>query len=171
MGQGYSNDVFNRNLVLGLFLGYYLYVRFLFSQFQRNKNWKGVKCNPLEMVIGSFFDSENSNYNFEKCMQYPVSNEMETRIQEFSTNSNKRVDSEIKTLLAKDAANQYTNTENINKAREKLEELSQSYNASEENISDLKTELQKLTLNVENTFNDFKSEGNELLENLKLGDS
>tara|TARA_Y100000389_G_scaffold150309_1_gene149859 strand:- start:954 stop:1466 length:513 start_codon:yes stop_codon:yes gene_type:complete len=170
MGQGYSNDVFNRNLVLGLFLVYYLYIRFLFSQLQRNKNWKGVKCNPLEMVIGSFFDSENSNYNFEKCMQYPVSNEMETRIQEFSTNSNKRVDSEIKTLLAKDATNQYTNTENINRARERLEELSQTYNASEEDINILKTELQKLTLNVKNTFDDFTAEGNELLENLKLGD-
>lgn len=169
MGQGYSNDVFNRNLVLGLFLVYYLYVRFLFSQLQRNKNWRGVKCNPLEMVIGSFFDSENSNYNFEKCMQYPISNDIETRIQEFSTNSNKRVDSEIKTLLT--ATNDYTNVENINNAREKLEELSRNYSASGEDINVLKTELQKLTLNVKNTFDDFKAEGNELLENLKLGDS
>lgn len=171
MGQGYSNDVFNRNLVLGLFLVYYLYVRFLFSQFQRNKNWRGVKCNPLEMVIGSFFDSENSNYNFEKCMQYPISNDIETRIQEFSTNSNKRVDSEINALLnSNDDYENYVNTENMNNTLKKLDDLSDTYDASKEDISVLKTQLQKMTLNVKNTFDDFKAEGNELLENLTLGD-
>ena len=49
---------------------------------KQSKNWTGVKCNPLEIVIGSIVDAGNSNSVFEKCMQYSVSEEQEKRIQD-----------------------------------------------------------------------------------------
>jgi len=168
MAQGYANDVFNRNLVLALFFCYYMYLRFVFSQFQRNKNWKGVKCNPLEMVIGSIFDSENSNDVFEKCMQYPISDDIETRLQEFSKSSNTKVDNQINRLTSQQRNKTYKEEQNLNKALNAMNALSEKYDASEDDINELKNQVAKISNTVNNTFDDFKSSANELLTNLKI---
>ena len=85
---GYSNDYINRNIVLTIFFIFYIYLNYNSNQLKRKKNWKGVKCNPLEMVIGSIFDPNSSNSQFEQCMIFPATSEQEEMIEEYSEKLN-----------------------------------------------------------------------------------
>ena len=57
------------------------------------------------MVLGSIFDSDNSNKQFEKCMQYSVSSDQEKRIQDYSKDLDKNLQNNINKLSAGELEN------------------------------------------------------------------
>jgi len=106
MALGYSNDYMNANIVLFVFLMFYGYLNYNANQLKRARNWSSVTCNPLEILIGSIFDYDSSNKQFEKCMQYSISSDQEKRIHDYSKELNKDLQKNINKL----------NAESINKA-------------------------------------------------------
>ena len=40
------------------------------------KNIKGIKCNPLEMIVGGFMGNNNESATFSQCMSYATSEDI-----------------------------------------------------------------------------------------------
>jgi len=170
-GIGYSNDYTNRNIVLTVFVIFYFYLRFIFSQLQRSRNWKGIRCNPLEMVVSSIFDSENSNKTFQKCMQYPVSTTMEEKVEEYSKNMNNTLDKEIR-KLTKCETDKYNNS-NIshNNIQTKINSLQEQHVDDEIIINDLKLQVEKLREDVNTFQTSFKNDKDGIIKSLELSNN
>ena len=90
-----ANDYANRNIVIFLFTIYYIYLNFISSQLQRDRNWSGVKCNPLQMVLGSIINSEGSNNSFKRCMQYSNTQELNSQFEKFAKENEDKMKKDI----------------------------------------------------------------------------
>ena len=163
-----SNDSLNRNIVLCTFLMFYIYLNYIFTQLKREKNWRSVKCNPLEMVIGSIFHPEDSIKQFETCMQYAVSSEQEDDIQKYTSKIDNELLSKINNLN-KGTADDTNATNNLldNTANE-INNLKNESLDNETTINDFKKNIQQLTDKVNDTYYAFRDSSNNLLFNLKL---
>jgi len=168
MGLGYSNDCINRNIVLIIFLIFYIYLSYVSSQLKRTKNWEGVKCNPLEMVIGSIFNAENSDSQFQKCMKYSVTNDQEKNIQEYSTKLNKELQSNIN-KLSSEARDTKTSTDILlNNTEKEINALNRESLDNETTLNNFKIKIQQLTDKVNASFDSFHNNSNNLLSKLEL---
>ena len=131
------SDIVNRNIVIFLLLAFIIYLNFVSSQLQRDKNWQGVKCNPLQMVVGSIINSEGSNNAFKRCMQYSYSENLNSQIDQYSRANDKKIKN------TSDKLDQITNRNNpVNPARArtdaKIDRLYDSTRGSLASIQDLR---------------------------------
>ena len=168
MGLGYSNDCINRNIVLSIFLIFYIYLSYVSSQLKRSKNWEGVKCNPLEMVIGSIFNAEGSDSQFQKCMQYSVSNDQEKRIQEYSTKLNTELQSNIDRLSSGARDIKSSTDILLNNTEKEINALRTESLDNETTLNNFKIKIQQLTDKVNTSFDSFRDSSNDLLNRLEL---
>lgn len=158
--MGYTNDCANRNKVLIVFVLFYLYLSFISNELKRSKNWSGVNCNPLAMVIGSIFSAEDSNSQFQKCMQYSVSNDNEERIKQYSST----IDAELQSNINKLSAGT-SNTENATDylLKDTANEINNMQNESLDNettINNLKIKVQQMTDKINTSFNTLRQSSN-----------
>lgn len=165
---GYSNDYINRNIVLTVFIIFYIYLNYNSNQLKRKKNWKGVKCNPLEMVIGSIFDPNSSNSQFEQCMQYSATDEQEEMIEEYSEKLNNELKRSIDKLNSGESANNKATDLLLNKTSDDIQNLRNESLDNETTINDLKIKIQKLTDKVNASFDAFRDPSNNLLTKLEI---
>ena len=168
MSSGYSNDLMNRNIVLIVFLVFYTYLNYISTQLKRQNNWSSVSCNPLEMVIGSIFDYENSNSQFQKCMQYSATNDQEQRIQDYAKELDGELQKNINNLTAGTTSdNKATDTLLKNTANE-INNLKNESLDNETTINNFKIKIQQLTDKVNNSFDTLRDSSNNLLNKLTL---
>lgn len=149
------SDIVNRNIVIFLLLAFIIYLNFVSSQLQRDKNWQGVKCNPLQMVVGSIINSEGSNNAFKRCMQYSYSENLNNQIDQYSRANDKKV------KTTSDKLNQIINQkEPSNPARArtdaKINRLYNSTRGSLANIQDLKTGVVTVANELKTLLDDLK---------------
>lgn len=168
MSLGYSNDYINRNIVLVTFLIFYGYLKYNHTQLKRQKNWNSVKCNPLEMVIGSIFDYKNSNKNFEKCMQYSVSNEQEERIKNHSKEINKNLQTEINNLNAESTYNSDVADNILSDTADEISKLENESLDNETTINNLKLKVEQWNEKINNAFNAIRDPSNDVVNKLEL---
>lgn len=167
-GKGSYNDYANQKIVLITFFCFSLYLSYNSNKLKRDRNWSSVTCNPLNMVLGSIFDSDNSNKQFEKCMQYSVSSDQEKRIQDYSKDLDKKLQNKINNLSAGDSENKNATQVLLGDTTDKINELNKESLDNETTINDFKTEIQKLTDKINNSFNTFHDPGNNLLSKLEI---
>lgn len=164
----YFSDSTNLYIVLFVFFVFYIYLKFVFSQIQRNKNWKSVKCNPLEMVISSIFDNDNANNSFQQCMKYSATEDIQSQLDNLSDNVDKEFAHSIEQLTSKDKSHR-TATEAILDGRDdEILKLENKHMDSETQINTLKQTVENLKLQLNNAFDVVSSGGNDLLTSLKL---
>lgn len=168
MRLGYSNDCINRNIVLIIFFAFYIYLSYVSSRLKQSKNWEGVKCNPLEMVIGSIFDGDGSNEQFQKCMQYSVSNDNEKKIQEYSSKLSSELQSNINKLSAGATKTKSATDILLSNANNEINSLKTESIDNETTMNNFKIKIQQLTDKVNASFDTFRDGSNNLLSKLEL---
>ena len=168
MGLGYSNDCINRNIVLMTFLLFYIYLSYISNQLKRSKNWDSVKCNPLEMVISSIFDSEGANSQFQKCMQYSVSNDHEKKFQDYSTKLNVELQSNINKLNTGERSSKTATDVLLNNTENEINNLKAESLDNETTLNKFKIKILQLTNKVNTAFDIFRDSSNNMLSKLEL---
>ena len=78
------SDATNIKIILFTFFAFYMYLKFTQTQLKMMKNMGTVKCNPLEMVVGSIFNEEEANATFSKCMEYYTSENIQKKQEEMN---------------------------------------------------------------------------------------
>ena len=152
--MSYYNDLINRNIVLTVFVLFYGYLSYVSSRLKQSRNWTGVKCNPLEMVIGSIVDAGNSNSVFEKCMQYSVSEEQEKRIQDHYTKVNEDMQKKINQLTNGIKYDENATDALLGDTADQINILKTENLADNETaLNDFKINIQQLTDKVNTAFN------------------
>ena len=167
-GKGSYNDYVNQKIVLITFFCFSLYLSYNSNKLKRDKNWSSVTCNPLNMVLGSIFDSDNSNKQFEKCMQYSVSSDQEKRIQDYSKDLDKNLQNNINKLSAGELENKNAAQVLLGVTTDKIDKLNNESLDNETTINDFKIKIQNLTDEINNSFNTFKDPSNNLLSKLEI---
>jgi hypothetical protein len=167
-GKGSYNDYANQKIVLITFFCFYLYLSYNSNKLKRDRNWSSVTCNPLNMVLGSIFDSDNSNKQFEKCMQYSVSSDQEKRIQDYSKDLDKNLQNNINKLSAGELENKNAAQVLLGVTTDKIDKLNNESLDNETTINDFKIKIQNLTDDINNSFDTFKEPGNNLLSKLEI---
>jgi len=167
-GKGSYNDYANQKIVLITFFCFYLYLSYNSNKLKRDRNWSSVTCNPLNMVLGSIFDSDNSNKQFEKCMQYSVSSDQEKRIQDYSEEINTELQNNINKLSAGSSDVSTATQTLLGDTKDKIDELNNESLDNETTINDFKIKIQNLTDEINNSFNTFKDPSNNLLSKLEI---
>jgi len=120
------------------------------------------------MVLSSIFDSDNSNKQFEKCMQYSVSSDQEKRIQDYSEELDKKLLKKINKLTAGDSDNKQVCKDLLGVTTDKINKLNNESLNNETTINNLKTKIQRLTDKIDNSFNTFHDPDNNLLSKLEI---
>lgn len=167
-GKGSYNDYANQKIVLITFFCFYLYLSYNSNKLKRDRNWSSVTCNPLNIVLGSIFDSDNSNKQFEKCMQYSVSSDQEKRIQDYSKDLDKNLQNNINKLSAGELENKNAAQVLLGVTTDKIDKLNNESLDNETTINDFKIKIQNLTDDINNSFDTFKEPGNNLLSKLEI---
>lgn len=63
------SDSFNRNLVILIFIGSYMYMNFVSLQIRTRSGWSNLTCNPINLFSNSLFQSQaDANRDFERCI-------------------------------------------------------------------------------------------------------
>lgn len=168
MALGYSNDYMNRNIVLFVFLIFYGYLNYNANQLKRARNWSSVTCNPLEILIGSIFDYDGSNKQFEKCMQYSISSDQEKRIQDYSKELNKNLLNNINKLNAESSDKTNATNNILGDTADEINKLKNESLDKEETINKIKTRVARLSETINSSFDTFRDPSNNLLTNLAL---
>ena len=70
------SDATNRNIILFVVFCYYMFIKYKRTQIMIKKNIKGIKCNPLQMVVGSMFEGSSTNNQFSDCLEYAASEKL-----------------------------------------------------------------------------------------------
>ena len=70
------SDTTNRNIILILMFIFYLYIKYKQTQIMIKKKIKGVKCNPLQMIVGGFMGNNDESATFSQCMSYATSEDI-----------------------------------------------------------------------------------------------
>jgi len=167
-GKGSYNDYANQKIVLITFFCFYLYLSYNSNKLKRDRNWSSVTCNPLNMVLGSIFDSDNSNKQFEKCMQYSVSSDQEKRIQDYSKDLDKNLQNNINKLSAGSSDVSTATQVILGNTKDNIDKLNNESLDNEKTINDFKIEIEDLTDKLNKSFNTFKEPGNNLLSKLEI---
>lgn len=168
MALGYSNDYMNANIVLFVFLIFYGYLNYNANQLKRARNWSSVTCNPLEILIGSIFDYDSSNKQFEKCMQYSISSDQEKRIHDYSKELNKNLQENINKLDTSSAYKVNATNDILGNTADEINKLNNESLDKEETINEIKTRVARLSEKINSSFDTFKDPSNNLLSNLAL---
>jgi len=158
----------NRNMVLFIFLIFYVYLSYISGELQRKKNWSSVTCNPLDMVISGIFDSDKSNSYFEKCMQYSVSDDVERRIEEHNEKLDKNLENNINKLTSNSSEDKLATDVLIGNTAYEIDKLETENVGNKTVINDLKIKIAQLTEQVNKAFTQFKNPSNNLLTKLEL---
>ena len=167
-GKGSYNDYANQKIVLITFFCFYLYLSYNSNKLKRDRNWSSVTCNPLNMVLGSIFDSDNSNKQFEKCMQYSVSSDQEKRIQDYSKDLDKNLQNNINKLSAGSSDVSTATQVILGNTKDNIDKLNNESLDNEKTINDFKIEIEDLTDKLNKSFNTLKEPGNNLLSKLEI---
>ena len=167
-GKGSYNDYANQKIVLITFFCFSLYLSYNSNKLKRNRNWSSVTCNPLNMVLGSIFDSDNSNKQFEKCMQYSVSSDQEKRIQDYSKGLDEKLQNKINKMTAGDSDSKKVCKDLLDDTRNNIDDLNNESLNNETTINNLKTKIQLLTDKIDNSFNAFHDPDNDLLSKMEI---
>lgn len=167
-GKGSYNDYANQKIVLITFFCFYLYLSYNSNKLKRDRNWSSVTCNPLNMVLGSIFDSDNSNKQFEKCMQYSVSSDQEKRIQDYSKDLDKNLQNNINKLSAGSSDVSTATQVILGNTKDNIDKLNNESLDNETTINNFKIEIEDLTDKLNNSFNTFHDLSNNLLSKLEI---
>lgn len=166
--KGSYNDYANQKIVLITFFCFSVYLSYNSNKLKRNRNWSSVTCNPLNMVLGSIFDYNDSNKQFEKCMQYSVSSDQEKRIQDYSKDLDKKLQNEINKLTAGDSESKNATQVLLDDTTDEINKLNKESLNNETAINNFKTEIQQLTDKINDSFDTFNEPGNNLLSKLEI---
>lgn len=165
----HMDDRRNGLIVFATFMFLYIYLSYVSSRLKRTKNWQGVKCNPLEMVVGSIIDAGDSNSNFEKCMQYSVSEDQEKRIQQHYSKVNNEMQRQINNLTSGITYDENATNSLLGKTADQINTLkTENIADNETTLNNLKINVQQLTDKVNTAFNTFSDPSNNLLKKLEL---
>ncbi len=76
-----SNDITDRNLVIGLFIFFFIYLAFVREKLNVTKDLGELKCNPLYLFMSSVILSNNESINnFQNCVNETTINTLDSEL-------------------------------------------------------------------------------------------
>ena len=158
-------DGTNRTIILLTFFLFYMYLKYTITQLQLTKpNIGKIKCNPLEMVVGSIFDEEQANKTFSNCMEYSASEKMIKQHQDLESKYNSEITDLVDTLENTGDNNEATSKEQqeklfelLNKKTSSVNDLVQQQSLINNSISKASQPIQDMVTKIGDILVSFKS--------------
>lgn len=142
------SDATNRSIILLLFIVFIFYLKYIETQLKIKKNVKDVKCNPIQMVVGSMIDSNNSSSTFEQCMRISAQDVLTDYSSEQLSEQRSQLETNIAEINAKINENDKLNETERNKLREQIKSASTNMNQIVENQNKINNELNNNIQNI-----------------------
>jgi hypothetical protein len=149
-----SNDITDRNIVIGLFILFFIYLAFVREKINITYNISELKCNPLYLFMSSIILSNtDSNNNFQNCVNNITIDTLDNEL----TKSRKQ---------QYDITNKITTfTNNISSANNQIttsiSNISSSFNNLSLDIADISNIQRTSNINMSNYYNDSNSKINQ----------
>lgn len=135
------SDATNRTIILLLFIVFIFYLKYIETQLKIKKNFKEVKCNPIQMVVGSMIDSNNSSSSFEQCMRISAQDVLSDYSSEQLSEQRSHLESNIAKINAKINENDKLNESERKKLREQIKSASTNMNQIVERQNEINKNL------------------------------
>ena len=159
------SDVTNRNIIILVVLLYYMFIKYKRTQIMMKKNIKGIKCNPLQMVVGSMFEGSSDNNQFSDCLEYAASE----KLLENQNDILEKQKEDYKQLLGQiNTANDYSYSANtrekerlfnmVNNRINTVDDLVEQQKEINNNITASETPIKQITDKISSLSNKFKDE-------------
>ena len=157
------SDVFDRNLVLFIFMIVFFYMQFLSIQISSRTGWNNLTCNPLNLFTNSLFQSqEDANKDFEKCI---VNLSAETTKDLFK----KQVSNQIEVLSTLSGVTQdYSNlTKNVDGYKKDIRDTTAEYNGQIKGIQDSQNTVKELSTTTSGYVNNYIVKVQSIFNNIR----
>jgi len=142
------SDATNRTIILLLFIVFIFYLKYIETQLKIKKNLKEVKCNPIQMVVGSMIDSNNSSSSFEQCMRISAQDVLSDYSSEQLSDQRSHLESNIAKINAKINENDKLNESERKKLREQIKSASTNMNQIVERQNEINNQLNNNIANI-----------------------
>ena len=173
------SDSANRTIILIVFIGYILYLKYIETQLKIKKNVKKIKCDPLQMMIGGLIDGDEAYNTFNQCMEYSSQNDLlnynNKTMKKYNDNlsiklkeieekieNNKKLNENEKKQLKEFVENKYSLMNNL---VERQQEMNETIMNTSGNLSDLTGLIKDNVSKLKDVFSSFKNSA--LLTDLK----
>lgn len=162
------SDKSSRNITLIVFFIFYLYLDYQKSKLIIQKSPTNLKCDPIQMMIGSVFEGEESaNNTYKNCMQYSMNDalvkkeiemnqqsedfgeKMKEYIEDKTTDYNEDQDKAVKLI-----------NENINNSSDLIKQqniISEQIEKAGPKINDIFTKIGNISKKLPDIFNNINS--------------
>jgi septal ring factor EnvC (AmiA/AmiB activator) len=135
------SDATNRSIILLLFIVFIFYLKYIETQLKIKKNVKNVKCNPIQMVVGSMIDSNNSSTAFEQCMRTSAQDVLAEYSSEQLSSQRQALENNIAELNQRIDENDKLNEKQRQKLREDIKNASMNMNQIVESQNEINNQL------------------------------
>ena len=156
------SDSADRNIVIGVFLFFYVYICYIRAKINIKNDWQNLKCNPTYMFATSLFESNaKSKQNFQECVLKMTNNALNDKLDQVYKQRTK--DMSRVSQLSKDLS---MVGNNVDTTKKYIDKSIQSTNDSLDQIKNAQTEQTKLNNNVAAGLNTFTSSFNNVFKNI-----
>lgn len=146
------SDSAGRNIVLFVFLIYYIYLNYVSSKLILERAPKNIKCSPIQSMFGSLFEGEEAaNENYNKCLELSTQQQIDQQ-NELMNNEAAEISENIKDIEDENNTGNYNALAQINNKSlstkgliEQQRQLHKSMNDLSPDISGVFTKIGEIT--------------------------
>ena len=157
------SDSAGRNIVLFVFLIYYIYLNYVSSKLILERAPKNIKCSPIQSMFGSLFEGEEAaNENYNKCLELSTQQQIDEQ-NELMNNEAAEISENIKDIQNGNRKDNYKALAQINNKSlstkgliEQQKQLHNSINKLSPDISGVFTKIGEITEKLPNLLDNLK---------------
>ncbi len=161
-----SSDTSDRNIVIFMFLFFYIYLAYIRTQIDIMKDWKEIRCNPLYLFISSYVVSNDKSIsNFEKCVNQMAATTIDNRLSKANLQQ-----SYIAQNIASMSENIVNNNDDISTSLNEINSRNNDISNNIVNIVKIQNTNKELIGEYDasnNSINKFTNKVNEIFNNIK----
>ena len=161
------SDSTNRFIIIFISLLFYIYLNYRQVQLKMNKNFKNIKCNPLDMMVGGLINEEESSKTFASCMEYSTAENTSKMIEKTKDKQEKEIAEIIKDLSNNEIDKTEeqkqlfnlinTKTNNVNDIVNQQKEINNSINTIGNPLQNIITQISNITNKLKSITNNIKN--------------
>ena len=148
------SDFTNTYIILGMFIGFYIYLLYLKLNIISENDWADIQCTPLYLLVGALTGKSKDSV-FQKCIKKNTKKEMQKRHIQSMKNNEETVNTDTKRMESLLNSND-TSIQN------KQQELIRLVDESNDNIGSVITKQNQINNAIMNTSTPIKSAMNKI---------
>ncbi len=161
-----SSDTTDRNIVIFMFLFFYIYLAYIRRQIDIMKDWSQYRCNPLYLFVSSFIVSNDKSIsNFDNCVNSMASTTIDNSLRKANLQQ-MNIAQKITSMSEEISNNNNTISTTLNDVNSRNTDISNNI-VNILNIQDTNKQLLKEYDASNNSINTFTTRVNEIFNNIK----